>query len=81
MLPEHAIGRDNAIALAKTGWWKCLEPFEIVLFQLYERNLCMDFPDFHEAVEQMVRRPVFTHEFAAPEILRKEFEATNGYRF
>jgi len=34
----------------------------------------MDFGDFHEAIEKVLGRPVWTHEFARPQILRDEFE-------
>ena len=42
-------------------------------FQLFEPLLCMDFGDFQQAVEKVLRRPVFTHEFAFMDNLRKEF--------
>lgn len=32
-------------------------------FQLFQDKLCMPFSAFHEAVEKVLKRPVFTHEF------------------
>jgi hypothetical protein len=65
---------EEAIAKAKTQWWKEKTPEEIVAFQLYEDKLCMDFGDFHKAVEDALGRGVFTHEFAYSDNLKREFE-------
>jgi len=72
--------KEEAIKLAKSGWWKNKSPEEIVRFQLYEDRLCMDFGDFHEAIEKALGRPVWTHEFARPEDLRREFEKKDPKR-
>lgn len=63
----------EAIALAKTGWWKGQNPRKIVLFQLWQPRLCMDFGDFHQAVEEALGRSVWTHEFVDYASLKKEF--------
>ena len=55
--------KKEAIAMAKTGWWKTKTPEEIVKFQLFEKKLCMDYSAFHEAIEKVLSRPVWTHEF------------------
>jgi len=66
--------KDEAVALAKTGWWKNRTPREIVSFQLFEKKLCMDFSAFHEALEAALGRPVFTHELGLNyEGIKKEF--------
>lgn len=65
---------EEAIAKAKSGWWKKATAQEIVEFQLYEDRLCMDLSDYHEAVEKVLGRPVWTHEFAQPQRLRDEYE-------
>lgn len=64
--------KDEAIALAKTGWWRTKSPREIAEFQLREPRLCMDFSEYHEAVEKALGRPVFTHEFVRPDWLLDE---------
>jgi len=64
---------EEAIALAKTEWWKSKTAEEIVKFQLFQKRLCMDFGDFHEAVEKVLGRPVWTHEFAHWNALIKEY--------
>ena len=68
--------RDEALALAGTEWWKHATDDEIVGFQLYEEVLCMGFREFHGAVERVLGRPVYTHEFAtgAVEQLKAEYE-------
>lgn len=64
--------KEEAIALAQTGWWKD-KPCEVVArFQLQEPLLCMDFGDFHGAVEKSLGRSVWTHEFANPNSLLSE---------
>ena len=65
--------KNEAIALGKTEWWKDKEPYEICLFQLFERLLCMPFEEYHKATEKALGRPVWSHEFADVESLRKEF--------
>lgn len=67
--------RDEAVAMSESGWWKDKSPREIVAFQLYEEKLCMDFGDFHAAVERALGRPVYTHEFGLNIAgLKAEFE-------
>lgn len=65
--------REEAIALAQTGWWKGRDLLEVFWFQINEPKLCMDFPAFHEAAEKALGRPVWTHEFAHVDALRAEF--------
>lgn len=64
--------KEQAVALAKSGWWKDKSHEEIAIFQLYEERLCMPFDVFQEAVEKLLKRPVFTHEFARPDRLKAE---------
>lgn len=65
---------EQAVALAESEWWKDLPADAIVGFQLFEERLCMDFGDFHAAVETALGRPVFTHEFGRNmDGLRREY--------
>jgi len=68
--------KDQATKMAGTEWWKDMDAREIVAFQLYEPLLCMDFGDFHGAVEEALGRPVWTHEFANTDQIKAEFEGT-----
>jgi hypothetical protein len=54
--------KEQAIKLADSGWWKEKSSEDIVKFQLFEERLCMDFSDFHQALEDVLKRPVYTHE-------------------
>lgn len=66
--------KDEALAKIATHWWEHATPREIAEFQLREPLLCMPFGDFHKAVETVLGRGVFTHEFARPAWLIDEME-------
>lgn len=70
---QHSIGKEAAIKLAESGWWKEKTPREIVEFQLFTAELAMPFGEFHKATEQALGRPVWTHEFAFLDELVREF--------
>lgn len=59
---------------AESGLWKTWTPEQIVKLQLYQDRLCVPFDVFHKAIEKVLGRPVWTHEFAFVEQLRLEFE-------
>ena len=63
-IERHSIGKEAAIELSKTEWWKTKTHREIAKFQLFTVELCCPFPVFHKAVEESLGRDVFTHEFA-----------------
>ena len=46
---------------------------ELFLFQIHQDRLCMPFDVFHEATKIALGRPVWTHEFANPKELLREF--------
>ena len=56
--------REEALAKAATRWWESATDREIAEFQLAEPLLCLPFGEFHRAVEAVLGRPVWTHEFA-----------------
>lgn len=63
MTEQVSIGKEAAIALAATRWWKGKSAREIAERQLFTKELCCPFDVFHEAVEQCLGRGVWTHEF------------------
>ena len=63
MSPKLSIGKEKAIELSLTEWWKEKSYREIAEFQLFTTELSCPFDVFHEAVEKSLGRPVFTHEF------------------
>jgi len=80
---RKSIGKDKAIELAATNWWKFCSHREIAEFQLFTKELACPFAVFHEAVEKSLGRPVWTHEFGMNyEGICKEFlcekEANNA---
>ena len=69
---------EEAIAKCKSEWWYHCSAAKIVEFQLFEDRLCMDFSAFHGAVESVLGRQVFTHEFRNMDALRAEYNAKVG---
>lgn len=72
--------KEQAIEMCKQKWWIGKTSKEIVDFQLYEPLLCMDFSDFHKALEVVLKRPVYTHEFADAKSLKEEYEGKREYQ-
>ena len=68
--------REQAIEMGKSGVWKSWTSEQIVKFQLYQDKLCMPFGVFHKAVEEVLGRGVFTHEFGSSgtRALKAEYE-------
>lgn len=66
------LGEKEAIELAASGRWRTWPAEQRALFQLLQKRLCMPFEVFHSSVEGLLGRPVWTHEFARPELLLAE---------
>ena len=66
--------KNQAIALYEGGEWKDWTDEEIVIVQLYQDKLCLPFSRFHKAIEHVLMRPVWTHEFTNSAALRAEYE-------
>lgn len=64
--------RDQAIAFAEARAWESMSKHERAELQIQQSKLCMPFDVFHEAIEDRLGRPVWTHELASPELLRQE---------
>lgn len=56
--------KKQALKLYESEFWKDLSDEQIAKFQLFEDKLCMPFGVFHQAIEKVLKRPVYTHEFA-----------------
>ncbi len=67
--------REQAIAIAESKVWEKWNNEQIVRFQLFQDRLCVPFSRFHEAVEKVLNRPVYTHEFGTEGVigLKKEY--------
>jgi len=68
--------KEQAIAFAENKLYEGMTARQIAEFQLSQDLLCMPFEVFHKAMEEALGRPVFTHEFAFADSLRKELFGT-----
>jgi hypothetical protein len=76
--PTQTLTREQAKELGESGFWAELTPREIAEFQLFTEQLCMPFGVFHKAIEEVLGRPVWTHEFARADSLRAELRGDKG---
>ncbi len=67
------ITREEALAIHKCEAWKDWSDEQIVGFQLFQDMLAIPFGVFHGAIQRVLGRPVFTHEFADVPSLRAEY--------
>ena len=72
---SEAMTKDEALAKYATRWWERATAEETVAFQLFEERLCCPFDVYHAAIEVVLHRPVWTHEFATSYLgaLRSEY--------
>jgi len=70
---KRELTREEAIDFFNGGEWKEWDDDKIVEFQLFQDKLCVEFSRFHKAIEKVLCRPVFTHEFAFDDHLKKEY--------
>jgi hypothetical protein len=70
--------REQAIAMYESGVWKNWTAEQVVRFQMFQERLCMEFSHFHKCVEEVLGRPVFTHEFAFRDEIVKEYLGAKG---
>lgn len=54
---------EQAIEFCESRAWEHMSEREIAEFQMEQKCLCMPFNVFHGAIESVLGRPVFTHEF------------------
>lgn len=66
--------KEQAIAIYEGGEWKDWSDEEIVKFQLFQDCLAVPFDRFHQAIEKVLDRPVWTHEFAFRDGLIAEYK-------
>ncbi len=64
---------EQAIKYCQSGKWKKLKHAQLAWFQLNQDLLCVDFQQFHAALERCLDRPIFTHEFINIDGLKMEF--------
>ena len=64
--------KEQAISFGENKCYEDMSLNDRAYFQLEQELLCMPFDVFHEAVEALLGRPVWTHEFARPDLLLQE---------
>ena len=65
--------KKQAIEFYDSKVWEKWTDEQIVRFQLFQRLMCIDFSRFHKAMEIVLNRSIWTHEFASWDELRKEY--------
>lgn len=65
--------QKEAIALMATKFWEEMDDVARFRFQINEERLCMPFEIFHKSAEVALNRSVWSHEFANPGRLWKEY--------
>ena len=71
-MKQLSIGKDAAIQIGQSEWWKSMPAKQAVIFQFTVEELCMPFDVFQRLTGEVLGGSVFTHEFAQPEHLIKE---------
>lgn len=71
--PTKQLTKEQAIALYNSKEWENWTPEQMVRFQLFQRKLCVPFHEFHKAIEIVLKRSVWTHEFANCQDLMREY--------
>lgn len=66
--------KKEAIDFYDSKKWDFMTFKEKVDFQLFQDRLCMPFAIFHEAMEKVFNRPIWTHEFAFRDKLIAEYQ-------
>lgn len=72
--------REEAIAFCESKKWQEMTNWEIAQLQFGEQYLCVPFSRFHEAVEWVLCRPVWTHEFVGEEGRQRLIDEMEGKR-
>ena len=67
------VTKEQAILIHDSKEWEDWTYEEIAKFQLFQDRLCIPFGRFHQAVEVVLKRSVWTHEFASVDRLRDEY--------
>ena len=65
--------KEEAISIYESKIWEQWSPEDIVAIQLFQNRLLVPFDKFHEAIEKVLDRPVWTHEFADQNRLIEEY--------
>ena len=70
---ENQLNEEQAIKLFESKVWESWSDEEIVRFQLFQKRLGVNFGRFQNAMNTVLGRSVFTHEYAFRENLVLEY--------
>lgn len=70
---DDSLTVEESMKLYESKWWVDKTHDEITRKQLFTSRLIMPWDKFHEAVVTSLGRNVYSHEFAKPENLQREF--------
>lgn len=70
---EKQLTKEQAIEMYYSGVWKEWTAEQVVGFQLFQKRLCIDFSYYKKCMQDVLDRPVYTHEFAFRDELVKEY--------
>ena len=73
MWAERQFNKEEATKFAESNVWEQMTVDEIVKLQLFQKLCMVPFSLFHESLEKVLNRPVWTHEFADFESLQNEY--------
>lgn len=74
MIQKTHMSQEEAVKFAATQWWVGKTAAEILDVQLFEDRLVMPFELYHEAVEEVLGRPVQTIELAGTGLTFLQYE-------
>ncbi len=60
---ENQLSKEQAVAFFDSKAWEQMTDRQIVELQLFTERLCIPFGRFHQAIEAVLGRSVWTHEF------------------
>lgn len=67
------ITKEEAIFICENKLYEDWNDSEIVKFQLFQKRLAMPFGIFHKAMEKVLKRAIYSHEFANSDRLISEY--------
>lgn len=65
--------QEQAIAMAESKVWETWTDEQIVRFQLFQDRLCMNIDRYKKALNNVLGRPVYSHELGNDEALILEY--------
>lgn len=70
---KDQLTEKQAIEMCNSRICESWDAEKVVRFQLFQQRLCMEFSTFQKCMEEVLNRPVFTHEFAKRDNLVMEY--------